>query len=42
MKNGLPFGGNITGRVFEDLKVLQLGQLIEKHSGLKGKFVKGE
>lgn len=42
MKDGLPFGGNITGRAFEDLNVLKLGQMIENHTGLKGIYVKGE
>jgi len=42
MKNGMPFGANITGRPFEDKQVFQMAFEIEKHTGLKNLVVKGE
>lgn len=35
IKNGMPFGGNVTGRAFEDGKVFQIAKLIEDITGLK-------
>lgn len=42
MSEGLPFGANITGRAFEEAKVLQICSAIEKDTGLKGIYAKGE
>lgn len=41
-KEGLPFGANVMGRVFEDDRVFQLSKAIENHTGLKGVYAKGE
>lgn len=40
-KNGLPFGGNLTGRIFEESTVLALANAIEESTGLKD-LVAGE
>ena len=42
MKDGMPFGANITGRAFEDKQVLQMAYELEKHTGLKNLVAKGE
>ena len=42
IKDGMPFGANITGRAFEDKKVLQMAYELEKHTGLKNLLAKGE
>lgn len=42
MEQGLPFGINITGRIFEDEKVLALGQEVEEITGLRNLRVKEE
>ena len=42
IKNGMPFGANITGRAFEDKQVLQMAYELEKHTGLKNLVAKGE
>jgi len=42
MKDGMPFGANITGRAFEDKQVLQMAYELEKHTGLKNIVAKGE
>ena len=34
-ENNLPFGGNVTGRPFEESKVLNICNYIEKHTGYK-------
>lgn len=34
-KDNLPFGGNVTGRPFEESKVLNVCNIIEKHTGYK-------
>lgn len=36
MEQGVPFGVNITGRIFEDDKVLALGGVVESLTGLSG------
>lgn len=41
-KEGMPFGANITGRAFEEGKVLQICSAIEETTGLKGLYAKGE
>ena len=41
-KDGLPFGANVMGRVFEDDKVFQLSKAIENKTGLRGVYAKGE
>ncbi len=41
-KDGLPFGANVMGRVFEDDRVFQLSKAIENHTGLRGVYAKGE
>ena len=42
MKDGMPFGANITGRAFEDKAVLQMAFELEKHTGMKNLVAKGE
>lgn len=42
IKDGMPFGANITGRAFEDKQVLQMAFELEKHTGLKNLVAKGE
>ena len=42
IKDGMPFGANITGRAFEDKQVLQMAYELEKHTGLKNLVAKGE
>lgn len=42
MKDGMPFGANITGRAFEDKQVLKMAYELEKHTGLKNLVAKGE
>ena len=42
VKEGMPFGANITGRAFEDKEVLQMAYELEKHSGFKNMVAKGE
>ena len=42
IKDGMPFGANITGRAFEEKKVLQMAYELEKHTGLKNLLAKGE
>lgn len=39
-KNGLPFGGNITCRPFEESTLFNFAQLIEKHTGYKNLIAK--
>ena len=41
-KEGLPFGANISCKPFDDGKVFTLSAAIERHSGLKGIYAKGE
>lgn len=40
IKNSLPFGANITGRAFEDGKVLQIGKYVENATKMKGFYAK--
>lgn len=40
IKNSLPFGVNITGRAFEDGKVLQIGKYVENATKMKGFYAK--
>ena len=40
-KDGLPFGGNVMGRAFDDAGVLQLSYEIEKLTGYKNVVAKG-
>ena len=40
-KNGLPFGGNFTGRIFEEQTVLNASLALEKITGLKNLSTKG-
>ncbi len=42
IKDGMPFGANITGRAFEEAKVFQISYAIEESTGLKGLYAKGE
>ena len=42
MKNGLPFGVNVTGRLFDETGVFKLSYQIEKITGLKNLCAKGE
>ena len=42
LKDGMPFGANITGRAFEDKEVLQMAYELEKHTGFKNIVAKGE
>lgn len=39
-KDNLPFGGNVTGRPFEESKVLNVCNIIEKHTGYKNLSIK--
>lgn len=40
MEQGVPFGINITGRIFEDDKVFALGEVIEEITGLRNLHIK--
>ena len=42
MKNGLPFGANVMGRLFDETGVFKLSYQIEKITGLKNLCAKGE
>lgn len=36
MKEGMPFGANLTGRIFEEKKLFQIAKKVEEHTGLCG------
>ena len=36
MKNNMPFGGNLTGRAFEEVDLLQVASNLEETTSLKG------
>ncbi len=42
LKEGFPFGANITGRIFEEQKVLDIALAVEEITGLKNLSVKKE
>ena len=42
IKDGMPFGANVTGRIFKEVDVLNLASEIERITGLKNLIAKGE